>query len=136
MTAFGRSVRFTQRATVIIIARMSDDKQKPVDDLKQGLGLLFRAVKGAVERIPTEQIESAVKDGAKEFGRAIDSFSTELDKAFHKASGTSSQPPAPPPPAAAPPNEPNAANEKRREAKDEPSKQNEHNEPPKGPRIG
>src|SRR5262245_27909055 len=32
---------------------MSDDKSDPVDDLKQGLGLLFKAAKGAVEKLPT-----------------------------------------------------------------------------------
>ena len=43
---------------------MSDEKPKPVDDLKQGLNLLFRAAKGAVDKIPTDKIESAVKGGA------------------------------------------------------------------------
>jgi hypothetical protein len=73
---------------------MSDEKPKPVDDLKQGLGLLFRAAKGAVERLPTDRLEGAVKDGAKEVGRAFESVASELDKAFSKATG--SEPPARP----------------------------------------
>jgi hypothetical protein len=84
---------------------MSDDeKAKPVDDLKQGLGLLFRAAKGAVERLPTSKIEGVVKDGAKEVGKAFDSVASEIDKVIAKATGSSAPaargtppPPAPPP---------------------------------------
>lgn len=76
---------------MVIIPAMSDDKPKPVDDLKQGLGLLYRAAKGAVDKIPTDKIEGAVKDGAKEVGKAFETVAGELDKAFSKATG--SQPP-------------------------------------------
>jgi hypothetical protein len=80
---------------------MSDEKPKPVDDLKQGLNLLFRAAKGAVDKLPTDKIEGAVKDGAKEVGKAFESVANELDKAFthvaHRAGGT--QPPPAPQPA-------------------------------------
>ena len=73
---------------------MSDDKPKPVDDLKQGLNLLFRAARGAVEKIPTDKIEGALKDGAKEVGKAFESVANEVDKVFHTGTG------APPPPEA------------------------------------
>ena len=78
---------------------MSDEKSKPVDDLKQGLNLLFRAAKGAVDKIPTEKIEGALKDGAKEVGKAFESVANEVDKVFQK--GTGSAPPPPEPPTAA-----------------------------------
>ena len=70
---------------------MSDEKPKPVDDLKQGLNLLFRAAKGAVDKIPTDKIEGALKDGAKEVGKAFESVANEVDKVFHTTSspGTS-----------------------------------------------
>ncbi|MDB4934047.1 MAG: hypothetical protein JWP87_1019 [Labilithrix sp.] len=75
---------------------MSDDKPKPVDDLKQGLNLLFRAAKGAIEKLPTDKVEGAVKDGAKEVGKAFETVANEIDKAFtnvtHRATGSS--PPA------------------------------------------
>ena len=92
---------------------MSDEKPKPVDDLKQGLGLLFRAAKGAVDRLPTDKIEGAVKEGAKEVGKAFESVANELDKAFtsvtHRATG-SSPPPAQPHPGEGPhPPEPTTA---------------------------
>jgi len=75
---------------------MSDEKPKPVDDLKQGLNLLFRAAKGAVDKIPTEKIEGALKDGAKEVGKAFESVANEVDKVFHTGSASSApaQPPA------------------------------------------
>lgn len=129
---------------MVIIPAMSDDKSsKPVDDLKQGLNLLFRAAKGAVDKIPTEKIEGAVKDGAKEVGKAFETVAGELDKAFSKATGSS-------PPAAhtAQPPEPTTAEgiaqaNAQHEA-DEKKKKEEHfddayapdPEPGKGPRIG
>jgi hypothetical protein len=111
---------------------MSDEKSKPVDDLKQGLNLLFRAAKGAVEKIPTDKIEGAIKDGAKEVGKAFETVANEVDKVFHQGA-----PPRPAPEAVAP-----QANE----AQDAEAKKNappEHfddaygPEPaPKGPRVG
>ncbi len=79
---------------------MSDEKPKPVDDLKQGLNLLFRAAKGAVEKIPTEKIEGALKEGAKEVGKAFETVANEVDKVFqhgapHVAPEASRQPPEP-----------------------------------------
>lgn len=84
---------------------MSDDKPNPVDDLKQGLGLLFRAAKGAVEKLPTDKVEDVAKDAAKEVARAFESLGHEVEKVINpnkKASQppppeASAQPPAPPP---------------------------------------
>jgi hypothetical protein len=74
---------------------MSDEKPKPVDDLKNGLNLLFRAAKGAVDKIPTDKIEGALKDGAKEVGKAFETVANEVDKVFHKNPGGAPQPPEP-----------------------------------------
>ena len=77
---------------------MSDEKPKPVDDLKAGLNLLFRAAKGAVDKIPTDKIEGALKDGAKEVGKAFETVANEVDKVFQKGTGSASAtPPAPEP---------------------------------------
>jgi len=120
---------------------MSDEKPKPVDDLKQGLGLLFRAAKGAVDKLPTDKIEGAVKDGAKEVGRAFETVANELDKAFQKATG--SQPPAGPtnaqPPHATNPD--GTAHAQGPDAKKDgppeaPFDDAYAPEPPKGPRVG
>ena len=61
---------------------MSDEKPTPVDDLKQGLNLLFRAAKGAVDKIPTDKIEGVLKDGAKEVGKAFETVANEVDTVF------------------------------------------------------
>lgn len=74
---------------------MSEDERKPLDDLKQGLGLLLRAAKGAASQIPTGKIEDVVKDGAKEVGRAFETLGSELDRVLHKSPfGGATPPPA------------------------------------------
>ncbi len=76
---------------------MSDEKPKPVDDLKQGLNLLFRAAKSAVDQLPTDKLEDALKEGAKEVGKAFESVANQVDKVFHKAPSNSSAAPPPAP---------------------------------------
>ncbi|MBX3211756.1 MAG: hypothetical protein KF850_06965 [Labilithrix sp.] len=112
---------------------MSDDKPRPVDDLKEGLGLLFRAAKGAVEKLPTDKLEDVAKDAAKEVGRAFESLGSEIEKVVGKVSGSGAAAPEPPPAAAqpappthdAPPPEPPRYDDG---YAPEP--------PPKGPRVG
>src|SRR5690349_17005943 len=94
---------------------MGDDKSKPVDDLKQGLGLLFRAAKGAVEALPTDKLEDVAKDAAKEVARAFESIGTEVEKVVGRVTG--SQPPPPPHGA---PQDPPAAASGTEDKKDEP----------------
>ncbi|MBX3209674.1 MAG: hypothetical protein KF764_31865 [Labilithrix sp.] len=111
---------------------MSDDKPRPVDDLKEGLGLLFRAAKGAVEKLPTDKLEDVAKDAAKEVGRAFESIGSEIEKVVGKVSGSS--PPAPP--AAAPPP---PAEAKQDGPPPEPPRYDDGyapEPPPKGPRVG
>ncbi len=102
-----------------------DDKPKPIDDLKQGLGLLFRAAKGVAQNLPTEKIEEVVMDGAKEVGRAFESLGQEIEKTWNKATGTS------PPPRPAEDSEGSATDRKEEHADDAYAP-----EPPKGPRVG
>jgi hypothetical protein len=114
---------------------MSDDKPKPVDDIKQGLNLLFRAAKGAVDKIPTDKIEGAMRDGAKEVGKAFETVATEIDKVVTNVTTgrPASTPPAHQPPAAT------AEGEKKDEAPPAHYDDAYAPEPPapgKGPRIG
>jgi hypothetical protein len=117
-----------------MIRLMSDEKKpKPLEDLKEGLGLLFRAAKGAVESLPTDKVEDVAKDAVKEVGRAFETIGNELDKAFNKATGSGPPPPAPPP-EGQPPVQPEAK-------KDEPPQHVDdayapEPDPPKGPRVG
>jgi hypothetical protein len=93
---------------------MADDKKPdPVDDLKKGLGLLFRAARTAVDELPTGKLEAAVKSGAREVGRAIENVTQTIDKElFHKK-------PAPP---AAPATPDETRDEKKVEPPAEPPK--------------
>ena len=62
---------------------MSDDepqKPNPLEDLRKGLGLLFRAAKTTIEKIPTGELEEAVMTGAKEVGRAIENVAQTVEQ--------------------------------------------------------
>lgn len=118
---------------------MSDEKPKPVDDLKEGLGLLFRAAKGAVERLPTGKIEHAAKDAVREVGRAFESLGTELEKVVGRATGAPAEPHAPyagTPPAQKPDDATNAAPPSHDDAHGRPYDDAYAPEEPRGPRVG
>jgi hypothetical protein len=62
---------------------MSDsDKPNPIDDLRKGLGLLFRAAKTTIDKLPTGQIEEAVITGAREVGRALENVTHSVEEQF------------------------------------------------------
>lgn len=67
---------------------MSD--RKPTDDLKEGLGLLFRAARGLAKEATPETAEKAVSDGARELLRIVNdvgrAIGSELGKSFGGAS--------------------------------------------------
>lgn len=109
---------------MVMILHMSDDKPKPIDDLKEGLGLLFRAAKGAVDKLPTGKIEEVAQDAAKEVTRAFESLGSELEKAFGTtpaAKKSDAPPPAPP---------------KDEKKYDDGYAANPDDETPRGPRVG
>jgi hypothetical protein len=60
------------------------DKPDPIEDVRKGLGLLFRAAKGALDQLPTRKVEDAVLTGAREVGRAIENVTGVIDKQFFK----------------------------------------------------
>ena len=72
----------------------NDDKPDPIDDLKKGVGLLFRAAKTAVEKLPASKLEHAVVTGVKEVGRAIENVTDQLDREIFGGTGTVARPPA------------------------------------------
>ena len=59
-----------------------DDDNKPsaIEDLRKGLGLLFRAARTTLEQIPTGKLEDAVVSGAKEVGRAIENVAQVVEQ--------------------------------------------------------
>jgi hypothetical protein len=77
---------------------MSDaDKPNPIDDLRKGLGLLFRAAKTTIEKLPTGQIEEAVISGAKEVGRAIENVTHSVEEQFLRKPSARADDPSNPP---------------------------------------
>jgi hypothetical protein len=81
---------------------MSDDRPNPLTDVRKGLGLLFRAARTAVSRLPKGDLEDAVVTSAREVGRAIENVATTLEREVLGKIGRSESKPkdgAPSPPA-------------------------------------
>ncbi|HXN31627.1 MAG TPA: hypothetical protein VN894_07195 [Polyangiaceae bacterium] len=67
---------------------MNDEKPTPLQDVRKGLGLLFRAAKAAVEKLPTGGVEEVVATSAREVGRAIENVASAIEReVFGKRSG-------------------------------------------------
>ena len=64
------------------------DKPSPIEDLRKGLGLLFRAAKTTLEQIPTGELEKAVVSSAKEVGRAIENVTNTVEKQIFRKPGS------------------------------------------------
>jgi hypothetical protein len=75
-----------------------EEEPTPFQDVRKGLGLLFRAARTAVKKLPTDPLEKVVVDGAREVGRAVENVASTIEKELF---GTSHLGPkgAPPPPA-------------------------------------
>ena len=89
---------------------MSDDRPNPLTDVRKGLGLLFRAARTAVSRLPKGDLEEAVVTSAREVGRAIENVATALEREVLGKRGRGDPPKAndagSPPPKADDPDEP------------------------------
>ena len=67
---------------------MNDNKPTPLQDVRKGLGLLFRAAKTAVEKLPTGGVEEVVATSAREVGRAIENVASAIEReVFGKRGG-------------------------------------------------
>jgi hypothetical protein len=87
-----------------------DDKHDPIEDVRKGLGLLFRAARGAVEKIPTKDLEQVVVTSAREVGRAIENVGKSIEREVNRVKDDlkphgHAPPPAPPADAARPDDE-------------------------------
>ena len=56
----------------------------PFDDVRKGLGLLFRAARTVVQKLPTDPIEKVVLDGAREVGRAVENVTNTVTSTIEK----------------------------------------------------
>jgi hypothetical protein len=57
-----------------------DHKPNPIEDVRKGLGLLFRAARGAVEKLPTKELEEVVVTSAREVGRALENVGKTIER--------------------------------------------------------
>lgn len=57
-----------------------DEKPNPIEDIRKGLGLLFRAAKTTVEKIPTKDLEDVVVTTAREVGRAVENVGKTIER--------------------------------------------------------
>lgn len=57
-----------------------NDKPNPLEDVRKGLGLLFRAAKTTVGNLPTKDVEDAVITTAREVGRAVESVGRTIER--------------------------------------------------------
>jgi hypothetical protein len=81
---------------------MSDEKPNPFEDVRKGLGLLFRAAKTAAQKLPTTKVEEVVATGAREVGRAIENVASTIEREVFgqrggPPSGEAKSDPSPPP---------------------------------------
>ncbi len=78
-----------------------DDKPSPIEDVRKGLGLLFRAARTTLEKLPTRDLEEVVTTGVREVGRAVENVGRTIERdVFGVKKG------APPADGAAPPEPP------------------------------
>jgi hypothetical protein len=59
---------------------MSDDKPTPLEDVRKGLGLLYRAAKTTVEKLPTKDLEEVMVSTAREVGRAVENVGKTIER--------------------------------------------------------
>jgi hypothetical protein len=79
---------------------MSDDKPSPLSDVRKGLGLLFRAARTAVAKLPKGGVEEVVKTSAREVGRAFENVASTFEREVFGVKGPRA--PAPREPASGP----------------------------------
>jgi len=108
------------------------EKPDPIEDVRKGLGLLFRAAKTAIDQLPTRGVEDAVLTGAREVGRAIENVTSTLDKQFFKRDAGSTK--ASPPASGGGTSDASPPKAHGEAAGGDPEKPPE--DPPKGPRVG
>lgn len=77
-----------------IFSLMSDEKPDPLSDVIRGLGLLLRAAKTTVERVPTKGLEETVLETAREVGRALENVAGAVER---EVLGRRERPPERPP---------------------------------------
>lgn len=75
----------------MFVGAMSDEnKPDPLDDIRKGLGLLFRAAQSTVSSLPTAGLEKVITTGAEEVKRAFVNVTQVIEREMR---GTTSEAP-------------------------------------------
>jgi hypothetical protein len=69
---------------------MSGSDPNPFDDVRKGLGLLFRAARAVARKLPTKNLEEVVATSAREVGRAVENVAAAIEREVRNKSGSSS----------------------------------------------
>jgi hypothetical protein len=81
----------------MLVLAMKDEKPTALQDVRKGLGLLFRAARTAVEKWPAGGVESVVATSAREVGRALENVASTIEREVFGKRGRSAEPPPAPP---------------------------------------
>jgi hypothetical protein len=63
------------------------DEPNPLNDVRRGLGLLFRAARTAARKLPTTDLENVVATSAREVGRAIENVAATIEREMFPKGG-------------------------------------------------
>jgi len=85
---------------------MSDENSNPLKDVRDGVGLLFRAAKWAVNKLPTDSVEEVVRTSAREGGRAVRNVAATIEREVRGGSHPAGREETPSHPADEPPSGP------------------------------
>jgi hypothetical protein len=80
----------------MLVLAMKDEKPTPLQDVRKGLGLLFRAARTAVEKWPAGGVESVVTTSAREVGRALENVASTIEREVFGKRGRPAEPPPKP----------------------------------------
>jgi hypothetical protein len=80
----------------MLASAMSEEKPTPLSDVRAGLGLLFRAARTAVEKMPTRGVEEVVWTSAREVGRALENVASTIEREVFGKRGGAARPSAKP----------------------------------------
>jgi hypothetical protein len=69
------------------------DRPDPLEDVRKGLGLLFRAAQSTVASIPTDKLEKVITTGAEEVKRAFANVSHAIEREVRGDKAASAAPP-------------------------------------------
>ncbi len=78
----------------MFVCKMSDEnKPDPLDDLRKGLGLLFRAAQNTVSSLPSTGLEKVIATGAEEVKRAFVNVGQVIEREMRGATDETPKPP-------------------------------------------